>query len=310
MSHFLPDLIADPKSFVVGTFSVTVIADLVAGMKAAFIAGGWTLIINGSGVGEANVIIFESQQSPWWDHSATPPSSYVAKIRFGFFSEAGSIRGQLRDVDGTLLSSPSAYTMLTFNAGQTYHYNVCPFQAVFKDLGGGPSLIVCVPHTSKFEQEAGLENLAIMLREFHIRLWQTDVYFGQSGWVYTKNAAGTFSHNAHEAINDSGSLTLCLYYEELDRDQPTGIYNRSVDPTMTDSSLWFPFISPAVLAFSDSFGPPRARGWFWNGLVIGKGFAPDKIITIGGVTLQGFTDNNFGGGGGVSGTLFFVTARN
>lgn len=310
MPHFLPDLIADPLTFAVGSFSVTVIADLVAGMKAAFTAGGWTLITNGSGVGAGGIIIFESQQSPWWDHDATPPASYVAKIRFGFYSDGGSIRGRMIDVDGTLLSSPSNLTMLGFSAGQNFFYNVCPYQAVFKDDGGGASLLVSVLHTPKFEQEAGLENLAIMVRDFHRLLWQDSIYFGQSGWVYTKNSLGTFSHLAHEAVNDSGSLTFCLYYEHGDSDQQTGIYNRSADPTMVTPSLWFPFMSPAVLAFSYTNGAPRTRGWLWNALVVGKGFAPDKILNIGDVTLRSFTDNNFSGAGNVPGTVFFVTARN
>lgn len=305
MPHLLPDLIADPLSFVVGTFTPTTPTLMSANVKTAFVAGGWDLITDDTGISSATAITVQSQQSPWWDHGATPPVTYIAKIRFKFWVESGTMRGQMLDPDGVAISTPSNLGMLTYTASQEYHYNVCPYQAVFKDLGGGPSMFISVLHTPKFEQEAGLVNLAVMARDMHAKLWQEF----NNGWVYAVNASGTFSHAAYESVNRSGSLGFALLINPTGT-LPIGLYNRSQDPTMADASKFLPFMGPAVLSFSNSTDISRTRGWLWNALLVGKGYTPDKILTIGGITLQGFTDNLFGGSGYHAGTVFFVTARN
>lgn len=291
MPHLLLDLIAVPPSFQAGTFTAATPTILYNTVRAILLAAGWI---------ETSTDMWLSLQSPWHDHDGTPAAGYIGKVKFKATFGNDGLHGQIFNFNQSQFSLPLGLpnpTVLVYSAGATYKYNACPFQVMFKNINNNSNFIVSNLHTPNFEQEAGLVDAFVMMYNF-----DSMKHNGDFGWVYTKNAAGEYSHNAKPSV--SGRLCFSLYRNRAST-EPVGLYNLADDPTMADPYVWFPFISPPVINFADTIGNCRSRGWLWNCINVGKGYVPEKILNIGSQVFEGFTDNNIGGTGEPAGTLFF-----
>ena len=295
MPHFLPDLIADPGSFIVGTFVPTTPTELHTNVRTILSSAGWTEVASN---------MWQSSQSPWWDHDATPPSTYKGIVKLKITAQSDGLYLQAFNWDEANFS-PSGRRFLDFVSGHTYKYNACPFQAMVKNKNNGNSFLVSTLHTPKFEQTSGLIDAFLLVRDFSGAL-TLSAGFPNDGWVYIENSYGRYGHSANPSV--SGRLCFVLYRNWLST-APCGIYNATNDPGMADPALWYPFMSPPTLAWSNPSGNPTTRGWLWNSLIVGKGYASNKILNISGYELEGFTDGNYGGSSEVPGTLFFVNVK-
>lgn len=248
--------------------------EFISKANAALAATGWTL--NTSGVsGGHNSYTYTSKQSPWWDDTAIPPSNYIGKVKItihGNNTGGGRFLVDVGDTSGT-------YTPTTFIQSQPglYHITVCPFQFLsYPRVRDGIRnyILVSAIHTPKFIQND--LNLTEMIVAESSSTGFTDGLYsvGELGTflLCSSDLGTTFINTTLNGNTPIGLVIPTLSSQFNPSQQAIYIPNPYSDPTLATQNKWFPFHSPAQVAWPDTNGSLATnnillRGWFWDMMV-------------------------------------------
>lgn len=311
---FSIDTVANPRTIVSGNYSY---AAATAANTDAFIdhlrdkmlAAGWTLGATTTSSGHPDHKM-DSAQAPWYDDITGGPASYIGKVRVRIHATANDrIRLQVSNISETFIQNTAREFIFTAGATNNWRYIIYPYQFVmFHPTGNFHSCIISAIHTPRWIQELDLEECLVSIGSAAGSSYHTAMY--GAGDVFYKFKTSTIDLAVDiNATADGPRLSVPIQWSAS-----TGnirVPNLVADPTLVDSTKWFPFLVPAIVGLPDNIllnveNNWRWRGWYWGGIVLNvtPSVRPFQIQFNNGAIYDCITINN-SGASGQTGALFF-----